>query len=67
MYLDENGQYLVRDGNLIDLKAERNLTQKRMDELLAINSGTLPLDLAIKQVAGSGKRVVAVFEDPNCG
>ncbi len=27
----------------------------------------LPLNLAIKQVIGNGKRVVAVFEDPNCG
>ena len=27
----------------------------------------LPLDLAIKTVKGNGKRVIAVFEDPNCG
>ncbi len=67
MYADETGQYVFLDGNLIDLKAERNLTQERMEELLAIDFGTLPLDLAIKQVSGNGKRVVAVFEDPNCG
>ena len=67
MYADETGQYVFLDGSLIDLKAERNLTQERMEELLAIDFGTLPLELAIKQVAGNGKRVVAVFEDPNCG
>jgi thiol:disulfide interchange protein DsbC len=26
----------------------------------------LPLDLAIKQVKGNGKRIIATFEDPNC-
>ena len=27
----------------------------------------MPLDLAAKTVKGNGKRVIAVFEDPNCG
>lgn len=27
----------------------------------------LPLNLAIKQVRGNGRRVFAIFEDPNCG
>ena len=33
----------------------------------AIKFADLPLDLAIKQVRGSGRRVFAIFEDPNCG
>ena len=67
IYVDGQGQYMFLDGSLIDMKSQRNLTQERSEELLAIDFGTLPLDLAIKQVNGSGKRVVAVFEDPNCG
>jgi thiol:disulfide interchange protein DsbC len=67
LYVDGQGQYLFLDGSMIDMKSQRNLTQERTDELMAIDFDSLPLDLAIKQVNGSGKRVVAVFEDPNCG
>ena len=27
----------------------------------------MPIELALKQVSGNGKRVIAIFEDPNCG
>ena len=27
----------------------------------------MPLEYAVKSVKGNGKRVIAVFEDPNCG
>jgi thiol:disulfide interchange protein DsbC len=54
------------DGRLIDLKSNRNITQERIDELMRINFSDLPLDLALKQVNGNGKRVLAVFEDPRC-
>jgi thiol:disulfide interchange protein DsbC len=38
-----------------------------MDALSRIDfNKDLPLQYAIKQVSGSGKRVIAVFEDPNC-
>ncbi|RPH65785.1 MAG: DsbC family protein [Burkholderiales bacterium] len=67
IYVDEQGQYMLYEGDLIELKSQRNLTRERVEELLAIDFGTLPLDLAIRQVSGSGKRVLAVFEDPNCG
>lgn len=53
--------------NLIDLKNSRNVTDERMRKLTAIKFGDLPLDQAIKQVRGDGKRVLASFEDPNCG
>lgn len=33
----------------------------------AIGFAELPLELALKQVRGSGRRVFAIFEDPNCG
>ena len=38
-----------------------------MRKLTAIKFSELPLDRAIKQVRGDGKRVLATFEDPNCG
>ena len=53
--------------NLIDLKNNRNVTEERMRKLTAIRFADLPLDRAIKQVRGDGKRVLVSFEDPNCG
>ncbi len=67
LYVDEKGQYAFVEGALIELKTGRNLTRERTDEMLAINFKDLPLNLALKQVIGTGKRVVAVFEDANCG
>jgi thiol:disulfide interchange protein DsbC len=58
-YTDSTGGYLVM-GNLIDLKSGKNLTAERQ-------FGLLPLDLAFKQVRGTGKNVLVTFEDPNCG
>ena len=53
--------------NLIDLKTNRNITDERMRKLNAIKFSDLPLEQAIKQVRGNGKRVIATFEDPTCG
>jgi len=64
-YTDETAGYLF-SGNVFDLKNRRNLTQERLDRLTAIKFDDLPLELAIKQVRGNGKRVVAVFSDPFC-
>ncbi len=67
IYVDQRGRYAFVEGQMIDLQDNRNLTQARMEELLRIDfAKDLPLDLAIKQVNGNGKRVMAVFEDPNC-
>ncbi len=67
LYVDGQGKYMFLDGDLIELQSQRNLTQERVEELQTIDFGVLPLDLAIKQVSGNGKRVIAVFEDANCG
>ncbi|WP_306606269.1 DsbC family protein [Azonexus sp.] len=53
--------------NLVDLKNNRNVTAERLRKLTAIKFTDLPLEQAIKQVRGNGKRVLATFEDPNCG
>ncbi len=66
IYTDRDVSYVMQ-GNLIDAKNRRNLTRERMEELMAVRFDELPLDLAIKQVRGSGARKVAIFEDPNCG
>ena len=67
IYVDAKAEYAFIEGQMIDLKANRNLTQARVDDLNRIDfKRDLPLEYAIKQVNGNGKRVVAVFEDPNC-
>lgn len=66
LYTDEQGQYLF-DGNIIEVKTRTNLTEKRSQQLFAIEFDKLPLDLAVKKVKGNGKRKLAYFTDPNCG
>ena len=65
-YTDAEGNFLIQ-GNLIDTRAKRNLTEERTEKLSAINFESLPLKDAFTQVRGNGKRMLAVFEDPNCG
>ena len=66
LYTDAEGNFLLQ-GNLIDTRAKRNLTEERIDKLSAIDFDALPLKDAFTQVRGNGKRKMAVFEDPNCG
>ncbi|MBS1140308.1 MAG: putative thiol:disulfide interchange protein (periplasmic) [Proteobacteria bacterium] len=66
IYTDEKGTAIIV-GPLIDGKTMKNVTEERMKKLTAIKFSELPLDRAIKQVRGDGKRVMATFEDPNCG
>ncbi|MDP2023071.1 MAG: DsbC family protein, partial [Hydrogenophaga sp.] len=65
-YTDAEGNFLIQ-GNLIDTKQRRNLTEERVDKLTAISFDSLPLKDAFTIVRGNGKRKLAVFEDPNCG
>lgn len=65
-YTDAEGNFLIQ-GNLIDTKGKRNLTEERVTKLSAIDFDDLPLKDAFTQVRGNGKRKLAVFEDPNCG
>ena len=65
-YTDAEGNFLIQ-GNLIDTKGKRNLTEERVTKLSAIDFDELPLKDAFTQVRGNGKRKLAVFEDPNCG
>ncbi|MBZ4211386.1 MAG: DsbC family protein [Comamonadaceae bacterium] len=65
-YTDGEGNFLLQ-GSLIDTRQRRNLTEERVDKLNAISFDALPLKDAFTIVRGTGKRKLAVFEDPNCG
>lgn len=66
LYTDAEGNFVIQ-GNVIDTRARRNLTEERIDKLTAINVATLPAKDAFTMVRGNGKRKLVVFEDPNCG
>jgi thiol:disulfide interchange protein DsbC len=56
----------VIDGNIHDVRGNRDLTEERLRKLNAIKFEQLPLDLAVKVQRGNGKRVLAMFSDPYC-
>ena len=66
LYSDEKGTYLFQ-GDILDTKSRKNITEARKIKLAQIKFSDLPLELAVKTVKGNGKRVFATFEDPNCG
>jgi len=65
LYTDEKMNYIF-SGSVIDARSMQNLTEKRLRELSGIKWENLPLNAAVKTVRGSGKRLLAVFSDPNC-
>lgn len=66
IYTDADAKYIFI-GRVVDAETSRDLTEARLEEVNKIKFADLPLDLAAKTVKGNGKRVIAVFEDPNCG
>ncbi len=65
-YTDAEANFLIQ-GQIIDTRQRRNLTEERIDKLTAVSFDSLPLKDAFTVVRGNGKRKLAVFEDPNCG
>jgi thiol:disulfide interchange protein DsbC len=65
LYTDEKMNYIF-SGNIIDAKTMQNITEKRLLDLTGIKWENLPLDAAVKTVRGNGKRMLAIFSDPNC-
>jgi thiol:disulfide interchange protein DsbC len=65
-YTDRQAKYLIA-GRVIDTGTLEDYTKMRIDEITKVKFNDLPLDSAVKFVKGNGKRVVAIFEDPNCG
>ena len=65
LYTDAAANYVV-DGNIHDVRTNRDLTEERLRKLNAIKFDSLPFDLAVKVQRGNGKRVLAMFSDPYC-
>ena len=67
IYSDDKGEHIFVGGSLIETKTRTDLTEARVEKLLAIDFDKLPLKDAIAIRQGSGARKLAVFVDPNCG
>lgn len=65
LYSDATGSHVI-EGNIYDLRANRDLTAERLRKLNAVKFESLPLDQAVKIRRGNGKRVLAMFSDPYC-
>ncbi len=66
LYVDENVNYMIVQGKLIDVARRTDLTDERLRVLTAVKFDQLPLDLAFRMIKGNGKRKMAYFTDPNC-
>ncbi len=64
-YVDASGQYFMF-GHLYDMKVQRDITAERKDLLTRVDFAALPLNDAVKEVRGTGARVLAIFSDPDC-
>ncbi len=67
IYSDAKGDFVFANGSLVDTKTRTDLTQARIEKLLAIDWAQMPLKDAIAIKQGTGARKMAVFVDPNCG
>jgi len=65
VYTDAKANYII-SGSLYDARADRNITEERLQKLSAIKFEDLPIDLAVKVKRGTGRRVLAMFSDPYC-
>lgn len=65
VYTDKKARYLFV-GRVLDSTTFQDYTKTRQDDLNKVKFSDLPLESALKVVKGNGKRVIAVFEDPNC-
>ena len=66
LYTDEKPTTFIA-GSVIDATTMKNLTEERMNKLIASKLFTEMSPYAFKQVRGNGKRQLVTFEDPNCG
>lgn len=65
VYTDADVNYVIQ-GALIDAQTRNDLTASRIAQLTRVDFNTLPFDLAIPFVKGTGERKLVVFEDPYC-
>ncbi len=67
LYSDDKGDFILINGAMIDTKTRTDLTEQRIEKLLALSWDKLPLKDALVFKQGNGGRKLAIFEDPNCG
>lgn len=67
LYSDETGEHVIVGGAIIQTKTRTDLTEARIEKLLAIDFDRLPFKDAMPIKQGNGTRKLAVFVDPNCG
>jgi len=65
VYTDAKAKYIVV-GAVYDTETKVNLTEERQRKLNRVDVASLPLDLAIKKVKGTGERTLVVFSDADC-
>jgi thiol:disulfide interchange protein DsbC len=65
IYTNSDGTYVVQ-GEIIETKTKRSITEERLEQLNAVKFDTLPFDQAVKIQRGNGKRVLVMFSDPHC-
>ena len=66
IYSDENFNFLIVEGRLVDPKTKIDLTSARLEELNKVDFDSLPFKNAIKEERGDGSRRIAVFSDVDC-
>lgn len=64
-YVDKNMKYFLF-GHIFDMTTQQDLTQARINEADKVDFAKLTFKDAIKVKKGNGKRVFAVFTDPEC-
>lgn len=64
-YVDASGHFFLF-GHLYDMQGQRDITAEHQDLLARIDFSSLPLNDALKEVRGSGKRSLVIFSDPDC-
>jgi thiol:disulfide interchange protein DsbC len=67
LYSDEKGEYILVNGSMVETRTRTDLTEARIDKLIAVDFAKLPVKDAIVIRQGRPLRKVAVFVDPNCG
>lgn len=65
IYTDAKAKYLLV-GSVYDTESKMNLTEDRQRKLNRVDFATLPLDMAIKRVKGTGERTFVIFSDADC-
>jgi thiol:disulfide interchange protein DsbC len=65
IYVDETARLALR-GDLIDLQFRRNLTEESLLSGWRVDFASIPKDLAIQIVKGTGRRQLALIADPDC-